>query len=496
MSVSDYTCKLGIMYLGGMGGNVKRGFIDIGETPARFPEYFAFVGNTDRRVLKRDFSDPNDTRLQPWIDPNSGQLTLCRFGEITGGKDITEGRGAGGDPVVGRRAAETERSIQQMTAFLKKVDEVFLVGAVGGGTGTGALPVAARLCKELGKPTLAFVVMPEPEEGLDDYALPALQEIRSLVTTTAIQNAYLLKALDSLSPDQKEALTTREMWSELNKKTLHRWIKVFREIVQETGLEEFDEADWKMILNKGNYFYFGLSEVAPDKMKETMSEKIVAELFSAEFLDQSVAERGEIVGLWFHGKWPDQKVRQIRNQVKERMAKTSPVHRDKLQVHRGIFDTPQDADLWVAMFVTAKEPQLEKVAQRMTQETPSANLEEAREGIQSASEPPPTHEQNGTYVLSEEKAQEGLEPFFGFKLPSFTLGRASNRFGEVSYLHNGQVVTFEAIPVELVKRFKALVNNPINFSSDDIKRICDEIEERTQKTMDVRPGAQQTVVAH
>ncbi len=79
------------------------------------------------------------------------------------GRDITRGLGAGADPEVGRRAAEEHES--EIESALKGADMIFVTAGEGGGTGTGAAPVVARIAKRLGALTVGVVTRPFNFEG-------------------------------------------------------------------------------------------------------------------------------------------------------------------------------------------------------------------------------------------------------------------------------------------------------------------------------------------
>src|SRR5712691_1627661 len=109
------------------------------------------------------------------------------------GQKITNGLGAGSDPLVGRQAAleDTEKIID----LLEGADMVFVTAGLGGGTGTGAAPVVASLAKELGALTVAMVTKPFAFEGPKrmKQADAGLSELAATVDTViAIPNDRLL----------------------------------------------------------------------------------------------------------------------------------------------------------------------------------------------------------------------------------------------------------------------------------------------------------------
>lgn len=94
------------------------------------------------------------------------------------GGALTRGMGAGGDPDVGRRAAEHD--LPHLREWCQGADVVFVVAGLGGGTGTGASPVVARVAKETGALVLAMVMLPFEWEGArrQDQAQRGLQAVR------------------------------------------------------------------------------------------------------------------------------------------------------------------------------------------------------------------------------------------------------------------------------------------------------------------------------
>ena len=79
------------------------------------------------------------------------------------GKQLTKGLGAGANPEIGRKAAE--ESEDEIREILRGTDMVFITAGMGGGTGTGASPVIARIAKELGCLTVGIVTKPFSFEG-------------------------------------------------------------------------------------------------------------------------------------------------------------------------------------------------------------------------------------------------------------------------------------------------------------------------------------------
>ncbi len=113
------------------------------------------------------------------------------------GVRLTNGRGAGGNPQIGRQAAEEDR--QQVASLLENAEMVFLAAGMGGGTGTGATPVVAQIAREKGILTVAVVTKPFAFEGKRkmEIALQGINELRNVVDALiVIPNQRLFELSD------------------------------------------------------------------------------------------------------------------------------------------------------------------------------------------------------------------------------------------------------------------------------------------------------------
>src|SRR5262245_63705304 len=98
------------------------------------------------------------------VNTDSQSLLLSRARvRVRIGDKLTRGLGAGGNPEIGRKAAE--ESADELYEVLRGADMVFITGGMGGGTGTGAAPVVAQIAKELGALTIGVVTKPFSFEG-------------------------------------------------------------------------------------------------------------------------------------------------------------------------------------------------------------------------------------------------------------------------------------------------------------------------------------------
>lgn len=161
------------------------------------------------------------------------------------GKRLTRGLGAGAKPDIGRQAAiESEDEIREM---LSDADMVFITAGMGGGTGTGAAPIIARVSKELGCLTIGIVTKPFVFEGPGrmQAALIGLDELKPHVDTLiVVPNERLLSIADS-STQLLDAFRESD-------NVLRQGVQGIAEIIAIPGLINVDFADVKTVMeNKG-----------------------------------------------------------------------------------------------------------------------------------------------------------------------------------------------------------------------------------------------------
>ncbi|MBW2633608.1 MAG: cell division protein FtsZ, partial [Deltaproteobacteria bacterium] len=153
---NDKSAKIKVIGVGGAGGNAINNMIASNLTGVKF-----ICANTDAQAL--DVSRA-EVRIQL-------------------GEQLTEGLGAGADPGIGREAAiENTEAIRQS---LENSHRVFITAGFGGGTGTGAAPVIAEICKELGALTVAVVTKPFSFEGKKRtrQAIDGIEDLKEVADT-------------------------------------------------------------------------------------------------------------------------------------------------------------------------------------------------------------------------------------------------------------------------------------------------------------------------
>lgn len=183
------------------------------------------------------------------------------------GKELTKGLGAGSMPRIGEEAArETEHEIKEK---LEGADMVFITCGLGGGTGTGSVPVVAEIAKKVGALTVAIVTMPFAMEGKRRYenALIGLEKLEEQVDTLiVIPNEKLLE----LAPDLP-LHTAFKVADEI----LTNAVKGIAELVTKAGLVNLDFADIRTVMGNGGVALIGVGESDSDNRAVEAVEKAI-----------------------------------------------------------------------------------------------------------------------------------------------------------------------------------------------------------------------------
>jgi cell division protein FtsZ len=167
------------------------------------------------------------------------------------GSDVTRGLGAGADPTVGRSAAEESRD--ELKEALKGSDMVFVTAGEGGGTGTGAAPIVAKLAQEIGALTVGVVTKPFSFEGRRraEIASRGVDELRDEVDTLiVIENDRLLQVVEKRT-SILDAFTLAD-------DVLRQGVQGITDLITIPGLVNLDFADVRTIMNEAGSALMGI----------------------------------------------------------------------------------------------------------------------------------------------------------------------------------------------------------------------------------------------
>lgn len=250
MPMADNFANIKVVGIGGGGGNAVNRMIEEGLGGVEF-----IAINTDAQALLL-----------------SKAKTRVRIGD-----KLTRGLGAGGNPEVGRKAAE--ESADELYEVLRGADMVFITSGMGGGTGTGGAPVIAQVAKELGSLTIGVVTRPFTFEGArrTQAAEAGIEALKGQVDTLiVIPNDRLLQIVDKKASLQEAFGMADDV--------LRQGIQGISELITVPGLINLDFADVKTIMSEGGAALMAVGRASG----EDRARKAAEEAISSSLLDVTI----------------------------------------------------------------------------------------------------------------------------------------------------------------------------------------------------------------
>jgi cell division protein FtsZ len=223
-TAGSYLAKIVVVGVGGAGLNAVNRMIDAGINQVEF-----VAVNTDLQQLHMSEADR----------------------QIHIGNALTKGLGSGSEPSIGRQAAE--ESYDQIKQSLRGADMVFVTAGEGGGTGTGAAPVVARIARSLNALTVGIVTLPFKFEGSKRraQAMGGIDELRSACDTTiVIPNDRLLEVLDR-STSMLDAFKIAD-------DVLRQGVQGICDLITLPGLINLDFADVRTVMENSGTALMGI----------------------------------------------------------------------------------------------------------------------------------------------------------------------------------------------------------------------------------------------
>jgi cell division protein FtsZ len=238
----DKSAKIKVIGVGGAGGNAINNMIDGNLFGVKF-----IAANTDLQAL---------------------EISKAEI-KIQMGEKLTEGLGAGANPQVGRDAAL--ESAHALKAALSESHMVFITAGFGGGTGTGAAPVIAALCKEMGILTVAVVTRPFSFEGKkrSRQADDGLSELKKMADTVITIPNDRLRGLAS-----KNARMI-DMFRKADEILLHS-VKGITDLIIRPGLVNLDFADVKTTMGKAGMAIMGIGVSSGENRAVEAAERAIS----------------------------------------------------------------------------------------------------------------------------------------------------------------------------------------------------------------------------
>jgi cell division protein FtsZ len=250
LPMADNFASIKVVGIGGGGGNAVNRMIEEGLGGVEF-----IAINTDAQALML-----------------SKAKTRVRIGD-----KLTRGLGAGGNPEIGRKAAE--ESSDELYEVLRGADMVFITSGMGGGTGTGGAPIIAQVAKELGSLTIGVVTRPFTFEGSRriQAAESGIESLKSQVDTLiVIPNDRLLQIVDKRASLQDAFRQADDV--------LRQGIQGISELITVPGLINLDFADVRTIMSEGGAALMAVGRASG----EDRARKAAEEAISSSLLDVTI----------------------------------------------------------------------------------------------------------------------------------------------------------------------------------------------------------------
>jgi cell division protein FtsZ len=246
-----YLAVIKVVGVGGAGLNAVNRMIDAGISQVEFSAV-----NTDIQALRT-----SDAPVKIHI-----------------GRELTQGLGSGADPDVGRRAAD--EAYDELKQELRGADMVFVAAGEGGGTGSGAAPIVARIARELGALTVGIVTTPFRFEGTKrrGQAEHGIAELRAACDTTiVIPNDRLLEVLER-STSMLDAFKVAD-------DVLRQGVQGICDLITMPGLINLDFADVRTIMSDSDTALMGIgfsSSGSDGRAREAAERALRSPLIDAE----------------------------------------------------------------------------------------------------------------------------------------------------------------------------------------------------------------------
>ena len=195
------------------------------------------------------------------------------------GRELTRGLGSGADPETGRRAAE--EGYDQIKQALRGSDMVFVTAGEGGGTGSGAAPVVARISRELGALTVGIVTLPFRFEGTRrrDVSESGVEALRAHCDTViVIPNDRLLEVLDR-STSMIDAFRVAD-------DVLRQGVQGITDLITMPGLINLDFADVRTVMRDASSALMGIgfASVGDNRAREAAERALRSPLIDTEIV--------------------------------------------------------------------------------------------------------------------------------------------------------------------------------------------------------------------
>lgn len=320
--VSDSSCaKLKVIGVGGAGGNAVNTMIGSGMEDVDF-----IAANTDSQALAHSLA----------------------YHKVHLGNAITRGLGAGGNPEVGRKAAQED--LRDLGEMLAGADMVFVTAGMGGGTGTGAAPVIAAAAREQGALTVGVVTKPFLFEGRSRRrrAEQGLEQLRESVDSLIVIPNQRLLAISEPSTSMVEAF-------KLADQVLFDAVQGISDLIVRHGLVNVDFADVRAIMSQRGMALMGTGRASGEDRALSAAQQAI----SSPLLDDVSIQGAGGVLINFTGG-ADMTIQEI-NEASTLIEEAA--HEDVNLIFGAVIDESLDNEIKITVIATGFEGQASQAIQ-------------------------------------------------------------------------------------------------------------------------------------
>ena len=358
----------------------RTGTTDLNKTAVRMPEIegsalirVVGVGGGGSNAIDR-MIDEGISGVEFIALNTDGQALMCSRApqRLRLGDTVTRGLGAGGDAELGKRAAD--ESMEDLNAILQGSDMVFVTAGMGGGTGTGATPLVAKVAREQGALTIGVVTRPFSFEGAkrSTVAEAGIEMLKEHVDTLiVIPNDRLLEMADK----RRSLMDSFHMADDV----LRQGIQGISELITVPGLINLDFADVRAIMSIGGAALMAVGHGTGEDRARVAAEQAL----SSRLLDVTIdGARGILFNITGGTDLGLFEINEAATIIRE------TAHPDVNLIFGAVIDEAMQDEIRITVIATGFErtvPQIRPMASRVERELPTRRPVRAKELVSTTS---------------------------------------------------------------------------------------------------------------
>lgn len=319
------------------------------------------------------------------------------------GENLTKGLGSGGDPEIGRQAAE--ESVEKIKHMLEGSDMVFLTAGMGGGTGTGATPVIAKVSKDVGALTVAVVTKPFVFEGTR-RAVAAEEGIENLKdkvdTLIVIPNQRILDVVD-------RKLSLLDAFKVADS-VLLQGVQGISEIITMPGLVNVDFADVRTIMSNAGSALMGIGTGNGENRAQVAARSAIASPLLEITMEGARGVLFNIVG------GPDLTMNEVDEAAKIISAAADP---DANIIFGATINEAMHDQIRITVVATGFDQTKQRLQQFVIHQPAVKQTNPSAPGVQNNQSPQVQNTQQGNQNVNDNQGKKEEKPEDDWDIPAF-----------------------------------------------------------------------------